>query len=99
MVTGDPLFSSTHKYDSNTGWPSFYKPIDESPVTEKIDTSHGMTRTEVRSQGGHLGHIFADGPKEHGGNRYCINSLALRFVPKDKMAAEGYQNYLYLFDE
>ncbi|MEZ4104172.1 MAG: peptide-methionine (S)-S-oxide reductase MsrA [Candidatus Paceibacterota bacterium] len=98
VVTGDPLFSSTHKYDSNTGWPSFYQTIKNAPVTEHQDLDYGLVRIEVRSQGGHLGHIFNDGPKEHGGYRYCINSLALNFVPKNKMLEAGYGDYLYLFD-
>ena len=92
VVTGEPLFSSADKYDSGCGWPSFTKPIDPAVVAEHRDTSHGMQRTEVRSRAGdsHLGHVFGDGPKNRGGLRYCINSAALRFVPYDRMDAEGY---------
>lgn len=98
VVTGDPLFSSTHKYDSKTGWPSFYETIAGAPVVTKVDTSHGMMRTEVRSVGGHLGHLFSDGPKEYGGNRYCINSAALMFIPKAELVERGYGDYQYLFE-
>lgn len=97
-VTGEPLFSSTHKFVSDTGWPSFWRSIDENAVTEHVDTSLGMTRTEVRSAGGHLGHLFDDGPQEYGGQRYCINSAALIFVPKDQMSDMGYGDYLSLFE-
>ena len=92
VVTGEPLFVSSDKFNSGCGWPSFSKPIDPGVVSESVDTSHGMVRTEVRSRAGdsHLGHVFADGPKELGGLRYCINSAALRFVPYDKMDEEGY---------
>ncbi|MCA9361512.1 peptide-methionine (S)-S-oxide reductase MsrA [Candidatus Kaiserbacteria bacterium] len=98
VVTGDPLFSSTNKYDSGTGWPSFWKTIDGAPVTEVSDNSFGMVRTEVRSVGGHLGHLFGDGPKEHGGNRYCINSASLNFVPMTELVEKGYGDYQYLFN-
>lgn len=100
IVSGEALFSSTDKYDSGTGWPSFTKPIDGAKVAEKSDTKFGMQRTEVRSGGAdsHLGHVFDDGPKDKGGTRYCINSGALHFIPKDKMAQEGYEDYLYLFE-
>jgi len=100
VTTGEPLFSSIDKFDSGTGWPSFTKPITQEGVTEKSDQSHGMSRTEVRSKTGdaHLGHVFADGPKEKGGMRYCINSASLRFIPKEKLAAEGYGEYLSLFE-
>ncbi len=99
VVTGEPLFASTDKYDSGSGWPSFTVPIDRSRVVEKTDRSWGMTRTEVRSAGGdsHLGHLFPDGPREAGGMRYCINSAALRFVPVASLEAEGYGDYLSLF--
>ena len=97
VVTGRPLFSSVQKYDSGTGWPSFYEPLPEASLTLKTDTFLGFERTEVRSEAGHLGHVFNDGPKEHGGQRYCMNSLALRFVPKTEMAAQGYAVYLDLF--
>lgn len=100
IVTGEPLFSSTDKFDSGTGWPSFTKPIEKKHVTEKVDRSHGMERTEVRSSQGdsHLGHVFDDGPGV-GGQRFCINSAALRFVPVEKMKEEGFGEYLYLFEE
>jgi peptide-methionine (R)-S-oxide reductase len=96
VVSGEPLFSSADKFDSGTGWPSFTKPLEKTNVTEKSDTQFGMTRTEVRSAHGqsHLGHVFNDGPRDKGGMRYCINSASLRFVPKDKMEAEGYGAYL-----
>lgn len=99
VVSGEPLFSSTDKFDSGTGWPSFTKPINQSQIVEESDESHGMVRTEVRSKDGdsHLGHVFPDGPKEDGGMRYCINSASLRFIPKDKLEEEGYGEYLSLF--
>ncbi|MCC7260042.1 MAG: peptide-methionine (R)-S-oxide reductase MsrB [Alphaproteobacteria bacterium] len=101
IVSGEPLFSSTDKYDSGTGWPSFTKPITQSHVQTKTDTRAGMERTEVRSTHGdsHLGHVFPDGPKDKGGSRYCINSSALRFIPKDKLETEGYGEYLPLFEK
>lgn len=91
-ATGEPLFTSYDKFDSGTGWPSFTKPISEDAVTEKEDTSAGMVRTEVRSAGGgmHLGHVFDDGPKECGGRRYCINGVALRFIPVEDLEKDGY---------
>jgi peptide-methionine (R)-S-oxide reductase len=96
IVTGEPLFSSKDKYDAGCGWPSFTKTIEEENIVEKLDKSHGMTRTEVRSKHGdsHLGHVFPDGPKDKGGLRYCINSAALRFVKKEDMEKEGYGDYL-----
>ena len=100
VVSGEPLFSSTDKFDSGTGWPSFYAPMKTEMVKENTDYKIGLPRTEVRSSGGdsHLGHVFTDGPKDKGGMRYCINSASLRFVPKDKMEAEGYGQYLKLFN-
>lgn len=96
IVSGEPLFASSDKYDSGCGWPAFTRPIEPAHIAEHHDTSHFMTRTEVRSAHGdsHLGHVFPDGPKDRGGLRYCINSAALRFVPKDQMEAEGYGAYL-----
>jgi peptide-methionine (R)-S-oxide reductase len=101
VVSGEPLFSSTDKYDSGSGWPSFTRPIDPANVNEVPDTTHGMTGTEVRSTHGdsHLGHVFPDGPRDRGGLRYCINSAALRFVHRDDMEAEGYGAYLEWVEE
>ncbi|MBF6025365.1 peptide-methionine (R)-S-oxide reductase MsrB [Lysobacter niastensis] len=92
IVSGEPLFASSAKFDSGCGWPSFTKPIEPTNVNELRDTSHGMIRTEVRSANGdsHLGHVFTDGPRDRGGLRYCINSASLRFVPRDQMEAAGY---------
>lgn len=100
VISGKVLFSSHDKFDARCGWPSFTKPVDNYEVTEHTDTAHGMVRTEVRSKDAdsHLGHVFPDGPKEHGGLRYCMNSAAMRFIPKSDMDKEGYENYLYLFD-
>ena len=100
IVTGEPLFSSKDKYDAGCGWPSFTKPLEDVDIMEKKDVSHGMIRTEVRSQYGdsHLGHVFNDGPKEKGGLRYCINGAALRFVRKEDLEKEGYGRYLILFE-
>lgn len=96
VVSGEPLFASSDKFESGCGWPSFTKPIDPAFVNELRDTSHGMVRTEVRSTHGdsHLGHVFPDGPRERGGLRYCINSASLRFVPLERMEAEGYGDYI-----
>ncbi|MGE5560554.1 MAG: peptide-methionine (S)-S-oxide reductase MsrA [Chloroflexota bacterium] len=100
IVSGEPLFSSTDKYDSGCGWPSFTKPLHDHGVKESVDTSHNMSRTEVRSAqaDSHLGHVFDDGPRERGGRRYCINSAALRFIPKEDLEKEGYGEYRRLFD-
>lgn len=96
IVSGEPLFASSDKYESGCGWPSFTKPIEPAHVAELKDVSHGMVRIEVRSTHGdsHLGHVFNDGPPDRGGLRYCINSASLRFVPREKMEAEGYGAYL-----
>jgi peptide-methionine (R)-S-oxide reductase len=96
IVSGEPLFASSAKYESGCGWPSFTKAIDALNVNEITDNTLGMSRTEVRSSHGdsHLGHVFTDGPKEQGGLRYCINSASLRFVAKHEMASAGYAAYL-----
>lgn len=98
IVSGEPLFSSLEKFDSGCGWPSFSKPLQRETVREKLDRSHGMTRTEVRSKqaDSHLGHVFTDGPLP-GGLRYCINSAALRFIAREDLAKEGYGEYERLF--
>lgn len=96
IISGEPLYSSTDKYDSGTGWPSFVKPIDSRYIVEKVDKGFFGDRTEIRSRYGdnHLGHVFTDGPSERGGMRYCMNSAALRFVPRENMEKEGYGDYL-----
>ena len=100
IVSGKPLFSSKDKFDAHCGWPSFAKPLEDTEVKENLDTSHGMRRTEVRSAtaDSHLGHLFPDGPSSLGGLRYCINSAALRFVPKEQLDAEGLSEYKKLFE-
>ncbi|MEI5907306.1 peptide-methionine (R)-S-oxide reductase MsrB [Bacillus spongiae] len=100
IVSGTPLFSSKDKFDAHCGWPSFSKGIKDEEIVEKKDFSHFMIRTEVRSKtaDSHLGHVFDDGPKESGGLRYCINSAALRFIPKDRLEEEGYSEYKKMFD-
>lgn len=96
VVSGEPLFASSDKYESGCGWPSFTKPIEPAHVNEMQDATHGMIRTEVRSTYGdsHLGHVFNDGPQELGGLRYCINSASLRFIHREEMIAEGYEGYI-----
>jgi methionine-R-sulfoxide reductase len=100
IVSGKPLFSSLEKYDSGCGWPSFTKPIHVENIEEKLDESHNMIRTEVRSKDAdsHLGHVFEDGPMERGGLRYCINSAAIRFIAKEDLEKEGYGEYTKLFN-
>jgi len=99
IATGEPLFSSSDKFNSGCGWPAFSKPIEKNSITELEDNSYGMARTEVRSSAGnsHLGHVFEDGPKDKGGLRYCINSASLRFIPLKDMEKEGYGEYVHLF--
>ncbi|MGH3732776.1 MAG: peptide-methionine (R)-S-oxide reductase MsrB [Acidimicrobiales bacterium] len=100
VVSGEPLFASTKKFDSGCGWPSFTAPLEPRNVIENSDVSFGMVRTEVRSTNGdsHLGHVFNDGPVDEGGLRYCINSASLRFVPYDDLDKEGYGEYTSLFE-
>ena len=99
ITTGEPLFTSKDKFHSSCGWPAFSKPIDRSIIKEKVDKSHGMIRTEVRSKLGdsHLGHVFCDGPEDLGGLRYCITSASLKFIPKEELKEKGYEEYLELF--
>jgi peptide-methionine (R)-S-oxide reductase len=101
VVSGEPLFASSDKFESGCGWPSFTKPIEPANVAELRDTTHGMVRVEVRSHHGdsHLGHVFNDGPRDRGGLRYCINSASLRFVHRRDMVAEGYADYLDQVEE
>ena len=101
IVSGEPLFASSEKFESGCGWPSFTKPIESKNVSEVRDMSHGMVRTEVRSTHGdsHLGHVFTDGPSDRGGLRYCINSASLRFVHRDEMETQGYGAYLDQVEE
>lgn len=101
VVSGEPLFSSIDKYDSGTGWPSFVRPLEEAQLEQRVDHHLIYPRTEVRSKSSdsHLGHVFPDGPPERGGLRYCMNSASLRFIPKEKLEAEGYGRLLPLFDK
>jgi methionine-R-sulfoxide reductase len=100
VVSGEPLFASFNKFDSDSGWPSFTKPLEPENVIENTDASYGMIQTEVRASHGdsHLGHVFHDGPREEGDLRYCINSASLRFIPLDELESEGYGAYRKLFD-
>jgi peptide-methionine (R)-S-oxide reductase len=96
VVSGEPLFASSDKFESGCGWPSFTKPIEPANINSLRDNSHGMVRIEVRSKHGdsHLGHVFEDGPRDRGGLRYCINSASLKFIPREEMEAKGYGAYL-----
>jgi len=100
IVSGEPLFASSEKFESGCGWPSFSKPIEINHINEIQDVTHGMVRTEVRSTHGdsHLGHVFTDGPQDKGGLRYCINSASLRFIHRDEMESEGYADYIKQID-
>lgn len=99
VVSGEPLFASFDKFDSGTGWPSFTRPLDTMNIVENVDSSQGMTRTEVRSKHGdsHLGHLFPDGSRDKGGLRYCMNSASLRFIHRDQLESEGYGEYAKFF--
>jgi len=99
VISGEPLFASVHKFDSGTGWPSFFQPLQQEAVVEREDATHGMSRTEVRSKksDAHLGHVFPDGPRPTG-LRYCINSASLRFIPVERLKEEGYEKYAALFE-
>ncbi|MDZ5445475.1 peptide-methionine (R)-S-oxide reductase MsrB [Micromonospora sp. 4G57] len=101
IVSGEPLFASVNKYDSGTGWPTFTRPVEAENVVELQDSTLGITRTEVRSAHGdsHLGHVFDDGPPEAGGLRYCMNSAALRFIPRDDLERAGYGEYRNVFEQ
>lgn len=101
IVSGEPLFSSKDKYDAGCGWPAFTKPISKDVISENLDMSHGMFRTEVKSKdaNSHLGHVFTDGPIEKGGLRYCINSAALKFIPYDKLEEAGLEAYKKILDD
>ncbi len=101
ILDGTPLFTSHDKFEAHCGWPSFTKPISENIVVEKLDTSFGMIRTEVRTKESniHLGHVFEDGPKDKGGLRYCMNSASMRFIPVEELKEEGYGEYLKLFED
>lgn len=100
VVSGEPLFSSKDKYDAGCGWPSFSQPIEKRIIQERRDRSFGMERTEVRSKeaDSHLGHVFTDGPRDKGGLRYCINSAALKFIPKEDLEKEGYEKFVHHFN-
>lgn len=101
ITNGEPLFTSKDKFNSACGWPAFSKPINRKNIKEAVDRSHGMIRTEVRSNNGdsHLGHVFCDGPEELGGLRYCINSASLKFIPKENLEELGYGEYLKIFSD
>ena len=101
ILDGTPLFTSHDKFEAHCGWPSFTKPINEDIVVEKLDTSFGIIRTEVRTKDSniHLGHVFEDGPEDKGGLRYCMNSASMRFIPVEKLKEEGYGEYLKLFED
>lgn len=100
VISGEALFASTAKFDSGTGWPSFFEPLNKDAIVAKQDISHGMVRTEIRSKGSdaHLGHLFDDGPKPTG-QRYCINSASLKFIPVARLKEAGYEKYLPLFEK